>query len=376
MTSPTESSDRLIAQNRRAHHDFAILDTIEAGLVLAGTEVKSLRGGKASPAESFATIDNGEVFVRQMHIPPYEQGNRWNLDPVRTRKLLLHREEIVKLHRRSPRRADAHSPASTSTRAAPSCCSASRRARSRTTSAFDRRPRRQTRDRPRATRRGARRGTLRARDRRGARAGRRGRSARAARAAHAAAALGDTPGRGSAERRDQADRRHARAWAPTNSRGCSTARSTGAPTCASWSSARERPPHHVHRRQPDRAARRPHAAALRAGALARRRACRCRSSSSRLLPRDSSETSKGRLVVDANGSRLRSVPPGGRGLAADHRGRRRDAHRDERRGRGDRGRHRPRPRAPARAPAGVFAGELPDSLDPAALVTGVRRVGN
>ena len=99
MTSPQESSDRLIAQNRRAHHDFAILDTIEAGLVLAGTEVKSLRGGKASLAESFATIDNGEVFVRQMHIPPYEQGNRWNLDPVRTRKLLLHREEILKLQK-------------------------------------------------------------------------------------------------------------------------------------------------------------------------------------------------------------------------------------------------------------------------------------
>ncbi|MCC6651101.1 MAG: SsrA-binding protein SmpB [Candidatus Eisenbacteria bacterium] len=97
MTSPQESSDRLIAQNRRAHHDYAILDTIEAGLVLAGTEVKSLRGGKASLVESFATIENGEAWVRQMHIPPYEQGNRWNLDPVRPRKLLLHKEEIVKL---------------------------------------------------------------------------------------------------------------------------------------------------------------------------------------------------------------------------------------------------------------------------------------
>lgn len=99
MTSPQESSDRLIAQNRRAHHDYAILDTIEAGLVLAGTEVKSLRGGKASLVESFATIDNGEAWVRQMHIPPYEQGNRWNLDPVRPRKLLLHKEEIVKLRK-------------------------------------------------------------------------------------------------------------------------------------------------------------------------------------------------------------------------------------------------------------------------------------
>lgn len=99
MSSPTESADRLIAQNRRAHHDYEILDTLEAGLVLAGTEVKSLRVGKASLAESYASIENGEAWVRQMHIPPYEQGNRWNLDPVRTRKLLLHREEIVKLHR-------------------------------------------------------------------------------------------------------------------------------------------------------------------------------------------------------------------------------------------------------------------------------------
>lgn len=99
MTASHENADRLIAQNRRASHDYAILDTIEAGLVLAGTEVKSLRGGKASLAESYATIDNGEVWVRQMHIPPYEQGNRWNLDPVRARKLLLHRTEIDKLRR-------------------------------------------------------------------------------------------------------------------------------------------------------------------------------------------------------------------------------------------------------------------------------------
>ncbi len=102
MTASPESksgADRLIAQNRRASHDYAILDTIEAGLVLSGTEVKSLRVGKASLAEAWASIDNGEVWVRQMHIPPYEQGNRWNLDPVRARKLLLHREEIVKLQK-------------------------------------------------------------------------------------------------------------------------------------------------------------------------------------------------------------------------------------------------------------------------------------
>src|SRR5205807_7209965 len=93
-TSETKSGDdRLIAQNRRASHDYAILETVECALVLAGTEVKSLRHGKASLAEAWASIDNGEVWVRQMHIPPYEQGNRWNLDPVRARKLLLHRLE-------------------------------------------------------------------------------------------------------------------------------------------------------------------------------------------------------------------------------------------------------------------------------------------
>jgi SsrA-binding protein len=93
------SGDRLVAQNRKASHDYAILDTIEAGLVLAGTEVKSLRTGKASLQESWATIENGEAWVLQLHIPPYEQGNRWNLDPVRKRKLLLHRSQIDKLRK-------------------------------------------------------------------------------------------------------------------------------------------------------------------------------------------------------------------------------------------------------------------------------------
>jgi SsrA-binding protein len=93
------SGDRLVAQNRKASHDYAILDTVEAGLVLAGTEVKSLRTGKASLQESWATIENGEAWVMQLHIPPYEQGNRWNLDPVRKRKLLLHRSEIEKLRK-------------------------------------------------------------------------------------------------------------------------------------------------------------------------------------------------------------------------------------------------------------------------------------
>jgi SsrA-binding protein len=99
MAEASTSADRLVAQNRKASHDYAILDTIEAGLVLAGTEVKSLRSGKASLQEAWATIESGEAFVYQLHIPPYEQGNRWNLDPVRKRKLLMHRAEIDKVRK-------------------------------------------------------------------------------------------------------------------------------------------------------------------------------------------------------------------------------------------------------------------------------------
>ena len=97
MPNDPSSPDRLIAQNRRASHDYFILETVEAGLVLTGTEVKSLRQGKASLAEAYATVEGHEAWVLQMHIPPYEQGNRWNADPVRRRKLLLHRTEIGKL---------------------------------------------------------------------------------------------------------------------------------------------------------------------------------------------------------------------------------------------------------------------------------------
>ena len=97
MPSEAPSPDRLIAQNRRAHHDYFILETVEAGLELTGTEVKSLRQGKASLAEAYASVEGNEAFVRQMHIPPYEQGNRWNADPVRRRRLLLHRAEIEML---------------------------------------------------------------------------------------------------------------------------------------------------------------------------------------------------------------------------------------------------------------------------------------
>jgi len=93
----TQDPDRLIAQNRRASYDYAILDTYEAGLVLVGTEVKSLRAGKASLNEAFAIIENDEAWILQMHIPPYLQGNRWNVDSVRKRKLLLQRVQIDKL---------------------------------------------------------------------------------------------------------------------------------------------------------------------------------------------------------------------------------------------------------------------------------------
>jgi SsrA-binding protein len=99
MPREAQPADRVVAQNRRAGHDFFILETIEAGLVLTGTEVKSLRHGKASLAEAYATVEGREAWVRQLHIPPYEQGNRWNVDPVRARKLLLHKEQIETLRK-------------------------------------------------------------------------------------------------------------------------------------------------------------------------------------------------------------------------------------------------------------------------------------
>ncbi len=88
---------RPLAQNRRASHDYFIEDTYEAGLVLKGTEIKSLRAGRVSIQDAHARIINGEIFVINMHIAPYEQGNRFNHDPTRTRKLLLHRNQIDSL---------------------------------------------------------------------------------------------------------------------------------------------------------------------------------------------------------------------------------------------------------------------------------------
>lgn len=88
---------KLVANNKKAYHDYFVEDTYEAGIALAGTEVKSLRMGKCSIKESFVRIENDEVYIYQMHISPYEKGNIFNKDPLRTRKLLLHRYEINKL---------------------------------------------------------------------------------------------------------------------------------------------------------------------------------------------------------------------------------------------------------------------------------------
>lgn len=92
-----KETQKLIANNKKAYHDYFILDTYEAGLELHGTEVKSLRMGKCSIKESFIRVENGEVFVYGMHISPYEKGNIFNKDPLRVRKLLLHKYEINKM---------------------------------------------------------------------------------------------------------------------------------------------------------------------------------------------------------------------------------------------------------------------------------------
>ena len=92
-----ETGTKLIANNKKAYHDFFIDETYEAGIELAGTEVKSLRLGQCSIKESFVSIDKGEAYIIHMHINPYEKGNIFNKDPLRKRKLLLHKSEINKL---------------------------------------------------------------------------------------------------------------------------------------------------------------------------------------------------------------------------------------------------------------------------------------
>ena len=92
-----KSADRIAVQNRKARHEFHILETWEAGIVLQGTEVKSLRDGKANMQDAFARLDAGELWLYNLHVSPYEQGNRFNHDPLRRRKLLMHRSQLRKL---------------------------------------------------------------------------------------------------------------------------------------------------------------------------------------------------------------------------------------------------------------------------------------
>lgn len=93
----SEEGRKFVAVNRKARHEYFIEDTIEAGICLAGTEVKSIRAGKGNLSESYVKIENGEAWLYNMYIAPYEQGNRYNQDPLRKRKLLLHKAEIERL---------------------------------------------------------------------------------------------------------------------------------------------------------------------------------------------------------------------------------------------------------------------------------------
>jgi SsrA-binding protein len=92
-----DPSQKTVASNRRALHDYEILDRFEAGIVLSGSEVKSLRGGRGSLSEAYGRVQGREVWLEGMHIPPYEQGEKRGYDPIRRRKLLLHRNEIERL---------------------------------------------------------------------------------------------------------------------------------------------------------------------------------------------------------------------------------------------------------------------------------------
>mgnify|MGYP001036104536 CR=1 FL=1 len=94
---PKEST-KTIAQNKKAHHDYFVVESMEAGIELVGTEVKSLRAGRVNLKDSWCSVAKGELFVNGMHISPYEQGNIFNRDPFRERKLLLHKSEIRKLN--------------------------------------------------------------------------------------------------------------------------------------------------------------------------------------------------------------------------------------------------------------------------------------
>ena len=93
-----KKSSNTLAENRKARHDYFVEETIEAGIELVGTEVKSIRNGKCNLKDCYGDMNNGEVFIRNMHISPYEQGNIFNVDPLRIRRLLLHKSEIFRLN--------------------------------------------------------------------------------------------------------------------------------------------------------------------------------------------------------------------------------------------------------------------------------------
>ena len=95
---PIQKGIKIIAENRKAFHDYYIDERFEAGVALSGTEVKSLRAGKVNLRDSYCQVKDGEMYLIGVHISPYENGNRFNLDPDRTRKLLMHKREIIKLY--------------------------------------------------------------------------------------------------------------------------------------------------------------------------------------------------------------------------------------------------------------------------------------
>ncbi len=97
MAKMKPKADNLLAQNKKARHDYTIVDTYEAGIALTGTEIKSVRDGKINLRDGYARIQNGEAWLENVHISPYKEGNQFNADPLRRRKLLLHKKEIAKL---------------------------------------------------------------------------------------------------------------------------------------------------------------------------------------------------------------------------------------------------------------------------------------
>ena len=97
MSSSSNSKNRIVAFNRKAKHDYFILDSFECGIVLTGTEIKSVRAGNLNLKDSYASIENGELFLFGVHISPYEKGTYYNHEPERTRKLLIHKHELIRL---------------------------------------------------------------------------------------------------------------------------------------------------------------------------------------------------------------------------------------------------------------------------------------